>query len=375
MRETAETLKLYSSALAANLRMFMATVVDVTGSAYRRPGAHMLVVEDGRTTGSISAGCLERDIIARSEEVLDNEKSILLKYESGTDEIFGLNFGCDGTIYVLLQPVNGSTIDFARAATRANELGELLVLATVFDSGDPALIGMSQLMSLKETVSSNLPDELASLISKDTLDVAAQQSNQIRTYDRSRTKVFFELVRPSLRLVILGAGDDVRPVLEIARTLAVDVTLLDGRKSFLPRHNDLATTHSIDGPTDLSIFFHSPRRTAVIIMSHNFELDKVFLDAAIKHRCAYLGVMGSQERTRKLLQQLDAMDASEHIHYPIGLDLGAESPEEIALSIFSEILACCRTASGKPLSTITGPIHRRFTKSAVQQSTAGSTSG
>ncbi|MBX9666715.1 MAG: XdhC family protein [Candidatus Obscuribacterales bacterium] len=375
MRETTETLELYSSALADNLRMFMATVVDVTGSAYRRPGAHMLVVEDGRMAGSISAGCLEHDIIARSEDFLSSTVPQLITYESGTDEIFGLNFGCDGTIRVLVSAIDRSTLDFASVALRANDSGEVMILATVFESSDPTLIGKSHLSSFSGTISSELPDEIRMLVFNDALEIASQQSNQSRTYQYETTRVFFELVRPSLRLVILGAGDDVRPVLEIARTLAVDVTLLDGRKSFLDRYKDLATTHSINSTTDLSTFFHAPGRTAVVVMSHNFELDKVLLGAAITYRCAYLGVMGSQDRTRKLLQQLDALDASEHIHYPIGLDLGAESPEEIALSIFSEILACCRAASAKPLSTTTGPIHKRNASSSMLQLATGNANG
>ncbi|MDZ4835698.1 MAG: XdhC family protein [Candidatus Melainabacteria bacterium] len=380
MIDTAEILDLYTLANASGHKMVLATVVDVDGSAYRRPGAHLLVTEDGRTAGSISAGCLESDILARHTELFSLQQSTVLQYES--DEFFGLNYGCDGTINVLVQPVLPNQINFPTAFTDANKLGRQLILATVYNSETADMIGKKLLASGGRILNSELPPDIERHVAASLFAVERLDRHQCKTYDEIATKVFFEIIKPNLRLVIFGAGDDVIPLIETAKSIGIEVRLSDSRRSYLDRHSERAdvfqfssganntTVYKRDNQTPAACeikslnadeielaLFDAPQRTAVVIMSHSFELDKRFLQLALEKNSAYLGVVGSRKRTEKLLTELNAMDASHRIHYPIGLDLGSETAKEIALSIVSEILAFFRNASGKPLCEVSGSVH------------------
>ena len=382
MRDTAEILDLYTSACSSSQKMVLATVVDVDGSAYRRPGAHLLITEDGRTAGSISAGCLESDILARHEELFDQQQSILLEYEN--DELFGLNYGCDGTIYVLVQPVFPSQINFPKAFADANRFGRQLILATIYDCEDKSMIGKKLLASDGRILTSELPPSIERHVGASLFEIERLDRHQTRSFDEVSTKVFFQIIKPTVRLIIFGAGDDVIPLINTAKSIGIEVRLSDSRRSYLDRHSARAevfqfnsqstTTRSTASQnrsacemtdTDIenieSSLFDAPERTAVVIMSHNFELDKRFLKLALKRNSAYLGIVGSRKRTEKLLTELNEMDSARRIHYPIGLDLGSETAEEIALAIVSEILAFFRNGSTRPLVEVSGAIHDKRT--------------
>lgn len=362
--------------------MVLATVVDVDGSAYRRPGAHLLITEDGRTAGSISAGCLESDILARHEELFNQQQSLLLQYEN--DELFGLNYGCDGTIYVLVQPVMTSQINFPKAFADANRFGRQLILATVYDCEIKSMIGKKLLASDGRILTSELPPSIERHVGATLFEIERLDRNQTRVFGEVTAKVFFQIIKPTVRLVIFGAGDDVIPLINTAKSIGIEVRLTDSRRAYLDRHSARADVFQFNSQFSTpgqnrsvcdmadknfediqSTLFDAPDRTAVVIMSHSFELDKRFLKLALQKNSAYLGIVGSRKRTEKLLTELNEMDAAGRIHYPIGLDLGAETAEEIALTIVSEILAFFRNGSARSLVEVSGAIHdkRRDTKS------------
>lgn len=358
MKDTKEILDLYESAYESGRKMVMATVVDVTGSAYRRPGAHLLVTSDGKKAGSISAGCLENDILARSDELFSLQRCLFLQYENGA--LFGLNYGCDGTISVLVEPITDAKSNYIGAFKTADTLAKPVIVATVFSCDQEDLIGAKVLLVDGKVLSGQLPAGLHQCIVSTAAEIfhAANQTHEFRELN---TKVFFEIVKPALRMVMFGAGDDVIPLLETAQSIGFDTTLVDSRRSYLDRYASSFRTHHFDlqaSPSETNVFDFA-EQTAVVIMSHNFELDKRFLEFALRKNCAYLGIMGSKKRTLKLLTELNAMDSASRIHFPIGIDIGAETPDEIALSIVSEIMMHFRKASGRSLSKIDGPVHRR----------------
>jgi xanthine/CO dehydrogenase XdhC/CoxF family maturation factor len=376
LRETAEILELFTSANASGHKLVMATVVDVEGSSYRRPGAHLLLVDDGRKAGSISAGCLENDLIARGEQLFDSDRCALLQYDN--DEFFGLNYGCDGTIFVLLQPLNSSAISFPQVFQKAQSTGKEFVLATVFECDEAKLIGTkiltqdrtiltSELAPAQENVMENgLPSALLKLVADEVAhterrDNFSREFKNVALEDDARVsmKLFFETVKPSIRLVVFGAGDDVIPVLSVAQSIGMEVHIVDSRRSYLDRFEGTVPTHIYSDKFDSQTLFNAPGRTAALVMSHSFELDKRFLSCVLKNECAFAGVMGSRKRTGKLLAELGMESHSERITFPVGLDLGAETPEEIALSICSELLSFFKGTTSIPLSQVNGPIHRR----------------
>lgn len=375
MRDTAEILDLYTIACSSGQKMVLATVVDVDGSAYRRPGAHLLITEDGKTAGSISAGCLESDILARHDQLFAQQESLLLQYEN--DELFGLNYGCDGTIYVLVQPVITTRINFPKAFADANRFGRQLILATVYDCENNSMIGKKLLASDGRILNSELPPDIERHVGASLFEIERLDRHQTRSFDDVATKVFFQIIKPTIRLVIFGAGDDVIPLIETAKGIGIDVRLSDSRRSYLDRHSARADVFQFNSHSACQVkneefadteasLFDAPDRTAIVIMSHNFELDKRFLQLALQKDSAYLGVVGSRKRTEKLLAELDSINEAQRIHYPIGLDLGAETAEEIALAIVSEILAFFRNGSARSLGEVAGSIHEKRKKNKTR---------
>ncbi|MBX9695418.1 MAG: XdhC family protein [Cyanobacteria bacterium] len=357
MKESIEILELFTSALCAGSKMAMVTVVDVRGSAYRRSGAHLLLTSDGRRAGSVSAGCLENDILARGEAVFELQSPLLLEYSS--DEFFGLNYGCDGTIQVIVQTIDCSSSSFPQAYSLAQETGQPVGLATVYACDDKRLLGSQVLFIIDEVIASDTATSIVKAVVESSRNIIDSRSNCNLQLDRGKTRVFCEVIHPSARLAIFGAGDDVIPLINLARSIGIESHIIDTRRSYLERFRSTEICHHYDHDFDPSIIVNAPEYTAIVIMGHNFELDKRFLSSALETECGYIGVMGSRKRTMKMLAELGLEWASNRIRFPIGLDLGAESPEEIALSICSEILSFFRNASGKPLATLTGPIHQR----------------
>lgn len=354
MREPIEILELLTSASQAGKRMVLATIVDVQGSAYRQVGAHLLLVEDGRKAGSISSGCLENDLIARGDEIFDLSCGVLLEYES--DELFGLNDGCDGTIQILVQPVTNQSSLFPYAFHMAEELAESLGLATVLESNSENLIGTQVLFSKNKILTGNSSRGITQFVSENLAEWISRK-RRCECFEFDGTRVFVELVKPTARLAIFGAGEDVAPLVTIARTIGFEPHIIDSRRSYIERFEQSVAVHHYESDFQLPLEFD-----AIVVMSHNFELDKRFLSCALKSTCDYIGVMGSRKRTEKILTELQVREVPARIKYPIGLDLGADSPEEIALSICSEILAFFRCATGRSLCAISGHIHQKADK-------------
>jgi xanthine dehydrogenase accessory factor len=307
----------------------LATLVQVKGSSYRRPGARLLLTADGTRTGSISGGCLEEDIIEHAHAVLSSEKAVLVTYDTTAenDLVFGVGLGCHGIVYVLVEKISPApswTAAFAENLRRRTPTD----LAVVWSAADPSLLGTR--------LASELPAVPA-------VDMA----------------IFRETVQPPPALLICGAGDDAQPLVRLAKELGWRVTVADPRPAFVsqkrfPEADDVVVTH----PEELIARVPIHAYALAVVMTHHYRHDLPFVRALLPQPLAYLGLLGPKKRAEKILDDLAATPAQRaRLHAPVGLDLGGNTPETVALAILAEMQATLAGRDARPLSERAGPIH------------------
>jgi xanthine/CO dehydrogenase XdhC/CoxF family maturation factor len=358
MKELAEIIRLESKLHASNVDAALATVVRVQGSSYRRPGARMLISGDGQFTGGVSGGCLERDIIIRAGGVMETRRPLMLRYDTAADfeggAGSGYSLGCGGTIDVLIEPLRTPAgmklVDWLKASQTAWH-----ALATVVSKQH----AMGSRMAVLEAGRID-----GHILNAETTNSIAAQAQLAMMDDRSRLvqvesesgtlDVFIEVLNPPLSLIIFGAGNDVVPLVGFAEALGWRVTVVDVRSSPL----DLGRTWKVEryircAVSDVADHVGVDQTSATVVMTHNFDHDRRIIEWLAPMNLRYLGLLGPRHRTEQLLGDLQA----ENLHSPVGLDLGANNPEEVALAIVSEITAVLRGRAGGPLSSSNGPIH------------------
>jgi xanthine dehydrogenase accessory factor len=315
----------------------LATIVNTVGSSYRRAGAHMLIFSNGETVGSISGGCLEQDVIANAEKVRASGKAILLSYDTTPEEdvLFGVGLGCKGLIEIWLEPLSSAEamLSFCEQILHEDESG---VVATFFRG---QRTGERELLRNMDFVRSTTKA------------------------DESGNEVFYEVIQPPVRLFIFGAGYDAIPLVKFAKELGYFVTVVDRRPAYATRERfPFADEILVKAATDVPELGVT-KRTAAVVMSHHYVSDRDYLKALLPLPLTYLGVMGPRRRAETMLQEIRAeglIAADEllrKVHNPIGLDIGAEGAEQIALAILSEINAVFAGHAGGLLREKKGPIH------------------
>jgi xanthine/CO dehydrogenase XdhC/CoxF family maturation factor len=372
MTETQCIIEAYRRATSENVHAALATVVRVEGSAYRRPGARMLVTEDGRTTGVVSGGCLEGDVRGRAARVMRTGQPTLVTYDTTTDDdvVWGLGLGCNGVVDVLIEPVSERTdhlVQFLEACsqsqqraafatvTRSDRSAEVAVGARVFLSPDgiiEANVGTAESVPLKQILA-----DLHEAVRNGVSFVAQYEAE-------GNLEVFVEAVEPPLALVIFGAGADAVPLVTIAQRLGWLATVVDthARGRSLERFAD-ADAVLLCCPEELASRVTLLDSTAAVVMTHNYFHDLEVLNVLLDKPLRYVGCLGPRRRTERLLSQLRDPRAAQQarwcgrLHAPVGIDIGAETSSEIALSIAAEILAVIRGCNAAPLHTRQGAIH------------------
>lgn len=348
----------------------LATVVKVRGSSYRSPGARMLITDDGRWVGSISGGCLEGDALRKARTVMMDKTPMTVTYDTReeSNQNLGIGLGCNGVIDVLIEPVDPA--DKKNPVTQFSSLidaKEPLALATIFnsaaDNGNKLLITNSD--ELNNQFSNS---ELANLVKDDLKQLFSTKKSEAKRYllDGFEYEVFVELIQPSLSLIIFGGGFDARPVSELAKSLGWNVSVTDECVAhiapiFFPTADKLSLCQRefIDRDFEITPY------TACVLMSHNYEYDRDVLKKLLKSNTPYIGILGPRKRFDKMLKEFSEVGITltdsdfQRIHSPIGLDIGAEAPDEIALSIVSEIQSKFSNRSGGFLKYHSGPIHQR----------------
>jgi xanthine dehydrogenase accessory factor len=372
MTDTQGIIEAYRRATSENVRAALATVVRVEGSAYRRPGARMLVTEDGRTTGVVSGGCLEGDVLGRASRVMCTGQPTLVTYDTTTDEdvVWGLGLGCNGVVDVLIEPASERTDRLVQFLEACSHSPQRAAFATVIRSGGRAgvAVGTRVFLFPDGVIEAHASTAESILLKRSLADLHAAVRNGVSfvaQYEADgNLEVFIEAVEPPLSLVIFGAGADAIPLVTIAQRLGWHATVVDthARARSLERFAD-ADAVILCRPEELSSRVTLVESAAAVVMTHNYYHDLEILDTLLKTPLRYVGCLGPRRRTERLLSQLgnvrEALQTRWHgrLHAPVGIDIGAETSSEIALSIAAEILAVIRERIGGPLHARQGAIH------------------
>ncbi|MBL8183010.1 MAG: XdhC family protein [Blastocatellia bacterium] len=280
-------------------RAVLATVIEVKGSGYRLPGARMLILADGRTIGTVSGGCLEADVLERAKKVMSSGEAEVFTYDTTGDEtsVFSMNMGCRGVIDIRLEPIGK----------------------------------FSEVIGKMQTA---YEDRFAN----DEFDVP-------------------------IAVKLFGAGADAVPFVRIASELGWQVTVHDHRPAFLTPER-FPTAHMLvhQLPDDALTDLETDGRTAVVIMTHNYARDRFILPAVMNSEAFYIGALGPKRRTEQLIEEIGGNFSPEllaRLYAPAGLDIGADTPEGIALSIIGEIQSVLKNRDGGHLRDRQGSIYGR----------------
>ncbi len=343
--------------------LVLATVVAVSGSAYRRPGARMLMSEDGWLAGGISGGCLEADIV-RKAFFWTAHGPRLLRYDSTSDsaedeDAFSFALGCAGVVDVLLERCEAGAAEALTFAAEARASGRRAVVATVY-RGPAGAVGSRLLLRDDGTEAGHPPTGAL----RDAVREAAREALHAgRTWSGpcGGADVLVEVVEPPHALVLFGSGFDVAPVVDQAANLGWHVTVVADRparslRGRFPRAHAVVSAKAADAPGAVPL---SPR-TLAVLMTHSLPQDRELLAGLLPLPLRYLGVLGPRSRTDRLLAELTPPPTAtqlEKLHAPVGLDLGAEGAEEIALAIVAELQAVVAGREGGKLRERRAPIH------------------
>jgi xanthine/CO dehydrogenase XdhC/CoxF family maturation factor len=312
----------------------LATLATVEGSSYRRPGARLLVTADGTRIGSISGGCLEEDVLVRAQQVAATGRAEAVVYDTTTenDLVWGVGLGCHGIVRVVLEKLPPRP---AWAAVLAENFSarHLTELAVIHRAGDPAQLGTR--------LAATLP--------------AVRESS---------VEVFHHTVAPPTALFIFGAGDDAQPLARFASELGWQVTIADPRAAFATAERfPTAGTFVVAPSPELATRAAPDAESLAVVMTHHYVHDVPLLRTLLARPLAYLGLLGPKKRAEKILADLAADGLAvtpamrARLHAPVGLDLGAETPTQVALAILAEMQAALTGRDARALRERVRPIH------------------
>ncbi|ERG97019.1 XdhC family protein [Haloquadratum walsbyi] len=349
----------------AGQRAAVATIVSVEGSAYRRPGAKMLISADKDSYGAVTAGCLEDAVLDIAHDVIDTHEPRTEVFDLIQDdtETWGLGLGCNGVIELLVEPLDASW-DYPLTAVAD---GDPVTVATVTDSESSTPKG-SRTVIMNDTQQNvnnrhKIPNELIDSFS-DTIE-RVHSTNQTQITQLDGTQILIDGLTPTANLLIFGGQKDITPMAKLANQVGFTTHVHSGRGA-VDRSSVPADSISTGHPTEVATHVGNAENTYAIVMSHNLLDDRLAVETLLSEtEIPYLGVMGPRERFKELCDSLLKDNAQlttadlDRIAAPVGLDLGGGEPVEIALSIVSEILAVSNDREGGQLCERTGPIHSR----------------
>lgn len=350
MKEIREIINAYDAAVKLGKKTALVTLVHVEGSSYRRPGARMLVTEDGELTGAISGGCLEGDALNKALYAIQQNKNALVTYDTSDEEdaVMGLGLGCNGIIQVLIQPAD-QPIQIIKKLTSDRKHHVLVTLFTLSDrkAEQPGTIIYKDEQNIEFL--SEVHTHLREHIVADIEEAFANRKSSFKNYRSQQQDVtaYIEYIAPVVSLVIAGAGNDAEPVNAIASTLGWQVTLIDDGRDKNTRTNRFAGACQllIPDPVNALKDVAIDETTFFLLMTHNYNYDIALLRQLLLKNARYIGVLGPRKKLERMLKEFEdeGLKPTEQqlasIYSPVGLDIGAETPEEIALSMIAEIKA------------------------------------
>ncbi|ALJ00529.1 XdhC family protein [Rufibacter tibetensis] len=371
MKEIQEIVAAYQQHQNKGLKTALATVVHVEGSSYRRPGARMLVAEDGTLTGAISGGCLEGDALRKARMAMVQGEPSLVKYDTMDDDDskLGVGLGCNGIIHILIEPIDSTdpynplvllqhivsqrrsavvVTLFSMQERRGPQPGTLLLLTE-----DGLRMGAVQTTALEEQIIQHAQEALLNEAFSFRRYISAQELTG-----------FIEFLPPTLSLVICGAGNDVMPLVNMAALLGWHTAVVDGRANYATAERfPLANKVLVSKPDQVLENVQVDQRTAFLLVTHNYNYDLAMLRNVLPLQLKYIGVLGPKTKLNRIILELEEEGSSlsemqlQSIYGPTGLDIGAETSEEIALSILAEIKAVFSNRTGGYLRERKESIH------------------
>lgn len=320
------------------LKNILATVVDLEGSSYRKPGVRMLISEDLTSFGAVSGGCVEKEIIQRSTSVFKDNISKIITYDGR------YRLGCEGTLYILLEPFFISD-SFAAAFLNARTKREEIKIESFFKKQELSYGNFGSVVTFKNKQQFTFSTSFNQQTAKETASVFTQKLN------------------PAFQLVIIGGENDAVQLCKIATNLGWDIHVITGLKD--PKKlTDFPGANSITATTpETHTVTNIDNNTAVVIMNHSYVVDLKYVMKLSKYNAKYIGILGAPKRRERLFNELFELtpdisdDFIETIYTPAGLHIGAQTPEEIAISIIAEILAVIRQKTPFSLRELNGKIN------------------
>jgi xanthine/CO dehydrogenase XdhC/CoxF family maturation factor len=368
MKDIPAILAAWRRARSAGEEVVLATVVRIQGSAYRRPGTRMLITADRSGVGMISGGCLEAHVTERAWWLTGAGRCALCRYDTGAGEdtewAFGL--GCNGVVDVLLERLGPSVaapqLEMLDAVQQSFRPGGSAVVIGARDAPGVS-VGQRVVIYPEGRQWTDVGDgHLAALLAGDLGEVLRRERSSLVSHEvgAGGVEVFLEHVPPPMRLVVFGAGPDAQPLVRVGKELGWHVRVVDGRSHYARRERfPQADAVVVAEPRDAAAGLDP--RSAAVVMTHSYEQDKSLLRELLRAPPAYLGQLGPRSRTERILRELaeeggEPLDAAA-LHYPVGLDIGADNPEEIAVAILAEIKTALAGRTGGMLRRRAGSIH------------------
>ena len=375
MTDFEHILPLWRELESAGADYVLATVVAVEGSSYRRPGARMLLAQDGRRAGTVSGGCLEA-AVAKKAWWLTNDGPVVERYSTLDDDgDLPYGSGCGGVVYILLER-RATASPFLHALKAAFDARIPLAIATVLEGPRIGRRALASELTRGDVLAEDRAEGDLALLATQALEERAPKDTAIEIEgEPTRVWADYRAARPGLW--IFGAGDDAKPLLSLARELGWFVAIADGRSHLATRArfakaDDVCSFDVRDFPKNAPAALDIHPTDATLLITHSFEQDSRVLAWLLGRRTlpAYVGVLGPQRRTREALAEAARLLGHvasaelveqwlEDLHAPTGLDLGADTPASIALSILSEIQKVFNAGTALPLRTV------RATSSAI----------
>ncbi|WP_026915773.1 XdhC family protein [Christiangramia portivictoriae] len=373
MREIDAIVATYQKLKSDQVSCVLATVVHVQGSSYRRAGARMLVDEFGNLTGAISGGCLEGDALRKALHALHQRKNKLVTYDTSdeNDAIIGAQLGCNGIIKVLFEAIDfkneRNACELLQIAIDNEEKASIVVKFDLneqnFQAGTIALIYSEDAMHTSAEISEKV-------LSKAEEVIQNKQSDLIQLDNSNYSPIqFMQFYEPPVRLVLIGAGNDAMVLANQAELLGWKIIIADGRPSHANTQRFTSGCHVIvTRPEEALQHVKIDERTCFALMSHNYHYDLAVLKLLLTIKeVPYIGILGPLKKWQRMREDLEnegiriSKEDEDRIHAPIGLELGAETPAEIGLSILAEIQAVLTASSANFLKHKNSPIHKRTT--------------
>lgn len=345
MTELKEIVKAYDLATAGGKTAVLATVVHLEGSSYRRPGARMLVSEDGLMTGAISGGCLEGDALKKALLTFSDQRTRLITYDTSdeADATVGIQLGCEGIIQILFEYINNhistNPIELIRKAIAKRQKAAIV---TVFDLKNKQAQQIGTCAIFEQDLMDQLPDALK----------------------QYTTDVLVQYIEPSITLVIIGAGNDAIPLMQMATILGWEVKVVDGRQTHAKQDRFInACQVLVSKPESVLEQMIIDHRTFFVLMTHNYQYDLQMIKALLNVETTYIGLLGPKKKFNRIIEDLQkegivpTLEQLAKVYGPTGLDIGAETSEEIASSIIAEIQAVINGRDGAMLKLKQNQIH------------------